>query len=734
MVNLVEEISFWEFIAEKNTYIQHQPNTSGLTNRFARFNEEGTIGELTDLGWPRLELRDTPNGKINDNNAGYIWDELSRSLRIITKVERNNFTVKAQAQQDCKAALLQVITYIKGAQDSGQCCNSNILCMFDANSISYQVIEYATADASFTGVEMRIKLKATFNPDEVTYGPYPDYPNTLCDKIKQCLGINPDTGDAAKFLNEQGEWITVSGDGDLSAYYTKLQTDSLLAGKSNTSHTHNISEVTGLQSALNDKADGDDLSAHVSDSGNPHQTTLEQVRSIDNFFEGEVDMNGNSLRNVPNPTNDDEAVNYGTVKALIDTTIKALEGYNPAGGTYPTTYGGNAIKKGDSFKITANGSVNTIAVKTGDFLIALVDAPGQTDANWQIGQANVDQATESVQGIAKVASQTDVQNELTTNNTDIVTPQKLWFGLLRMLAVSLTWTAKQVFNAAPRLAHLSNGNRYLKTDTNKDITEVASIPATDVTEDSTHRFATDAEKTTWNAKQAALGYTPEDAANKGTAMSGNTGSNTIYLTAKAVYDWATATFQSALGYTPENTANKATGYSTVDNTKFPTTQATDNRYMRILYSDLTERSLNGTTNGTGESLFNTAIALPLNINSMYLRITIFFRVSVYSAGTPTFRLRIGTNTGTPSANTLIAQNAVGSVNVVPVIRNMHLSTGLLETINTSGNISSDESATASYASVTPDFTQQQYLFITGTPSNAGNTIKCMHVLVEAFGS
>lgn len=38
--------------------------------------------------------------------------------------------------------------------------------------------------------------------------------------------------------------------------------------------------------------------------------------------------------------------------------------------------------------------------------------------------------------------------------------------------------------------------------------------ATTIVEDATHRFATDAEKSTWNAKQAALGFTPENAANK----------------------------------------------------------------------------------------------------------------------------------------------------------------------------------------------------------------------------
>lgn len=42
-----------------------------------------------------------------------------------------------------------------------------------------------------------------------------------------------------------------------------------------------------------------------------------------------------------------------------------------------------------------------------------------------------------------------------------------------------------------------------------------TIPASDVTESTTKRFVTDTEKTTWNSKQNALGYTAENSANKG---------------------------------------------------------------------------------------------------------------------------------------------------------------------------------------------------------------------------
>jgi hypothetical protein len=43
-------------------------------------------------------------------------------------------------------------------------------------------------------------------------------------------------------------------------------------------------------------------------------------------------------------------------------------------------------------------------------------------------------------------------------------------------------------------------------------------------------------------KQNNLGFTPENVANKATTMTGNTSSNTLYLTAKAIFDYVTATF------------------------------------------------------------------------------------------------------------------------------------------------------------------------------------------------
>jgi len=61
--------------------------------------------------------------------------------------------------------------------------------------------------------------------------------------------------------------------------------------------------------------------------------------------------------------------------------------------------------------------------------------------------------------------------------------------------------------------------------------ETYSANPANITQDSTHRFSSDSEKSTWNGKQDALGFTPEDVANKQTNL---TASATKYPTVNAV--------------------------------------------------------------------------------------------------------------------------------------------------------------------------------------------------------
>jgi len=114
------------------------------------------------------------------------------------------------------------------------------------------------------------------------------------------------------------------------------------------------------------------------------------------------------------------------VDALVDPTLKVPEAYDPTGtSAFPTTYGGNAIQAGDSFRITAAGTMASGASVVGpeDLVIALVDSATDSAADWQIAESNREQATETLSGIAEIATAA----EATTGTDDlrIMTPLKV---------------------------------------------------------------------------------------------------------------------------------------------------------------------------------------------------------------------------------------------------------------------------------------------------------------------
>lgn len=119
------------------------------------------------------------------------------------------------------------------------------------------------------------------------------------------------------------------------------------------------------------------------------------------------------------------------VDTLVDATLKAPEAFTPAG-SYPTTYGGDTVQKGDSFRISAAGTMGTITVNAEDLLIALIDSPGQTDANWMVAESNRDQATETTKGVAEIATQ--AETEAGADDSRIVTPAKAAAAYLKRSA------------------------------------------------------------------------------------------------------------------------------------------------------------------------------------------------------------------------------------------------------------------------------------------------------------
>lgn len=132
------------------------------------------------------------------------------------------------------------------------------------------------------------------------------------------------------------------------------------------------------------------------------------------------------------------------------------------------------------------------------------------------GKASTAAVTTSANGLM-IASDKSKLDGVAANANNYTHPSG--DGNLHVPATGTTNSTK-VLRAGATAGSLSWGAVAWTEVTGKPTTFAPSahthLPA-DVTQDASNRFVTDMEKSTWNAKQAALGFTPENSANKGVA-------------------------------------------------------------------------------------------------------------------------------------------------------------------------------------------------------------------------
>ena len=173
------------------------------------------------------------------------------------------------------------------------------------------------------------------------------------------------------------------------------------------------------------------------------------------------------------------------VHAIIQSNIKIIGDWDATSGSYPLadesnttpfiSQWGSTIKAGWAFRVGYGqaGTVGGYDYENGDVVYALIDNPTDVALDWGDLDHNLQQATESTRGTAKIATNAIVDDETTTDNERIVTPYKLWGRFVtRFLQLAWTWAAKQTFTSAPKF-NSTTVNQRLEVDSNKELISVA---------------------------------------------------------------------------------------------------------------------------------------------------------------------------------------------------------------------------------------------------------------------
>lgn len=198
------------------------------------------------------------------------------------------------------------------------------------------------------------------------------------------------------------------------------------------------------------------------------------------------------------------------VDGLVANAVRLIGGWDASVNLFPATGGSGvagAILKGDSWIITVAGTLGGQSVIAGDTILAIVNTPAQTSANWNILDTNISYVPEDV-------ANKDTDGTLSTNSDTRYPSQKAVKTYADTKQTALGFTPENVANKD------TDGTLTANSDT--------KYPSQK------------AVKTYADTKQSALGFTPENVANKDTDVALTANSDTRYASQKAIKTYVDA--------------------------------------------------------------------------------------------------------------------------------------------------------------------------------------------------
>jgi hypothetical protein len=272
-----------------------------LTNYQFLFDELSTTFKIGEVG--SLQAVATREDTPTNNRIPY-WDNNNTRFntdRLITIDNSNNVSIGSTPLNPYRLDIRNLTTNDTRIMinDCSQCAtNSNaMLNLFIRENQTKEHIHFRRAFTTGGGIQIKDFGMSVDEDAGLTMGKYDNagnYEELLY--VNENHTIEVDGAEGGDFVIRGTPNITLSGvNTNLNTnYYTKTATDTLLNGKSNVGHTHPISDITNLQTELNNrytKTETDTLLNNKSNVGHTH--SISDITNLQTELDSKVSLTGN---------------------------------------------------------------------------------------------------------------------------------------------------------------------------------------------------------------------------------------------------------------------------------------------------------------------------------------------------------------------------------------------------------------------------------------------------------